>query len=81
MRGIARTAALAATCDIADAPPRAVRPHAQGARPVTPSLRAGAFPSVELGTGGTRTGGDAWRLWRAPGPKLPFVLSPGRAEG
>ena len=68
MRGIARTAVLAATRDIADAPARPVRPRAQAAWARAAFLAAPTRSSVELGTDETRTGGDADGSGDAPGP-------------
>ena len=56
MRGIARTAVLAATCDIADAPGEPVRPRAQAAWAAQPSSRRPRASSVELGMDGVGPG-------------------------
>jgi hypothetical protein len=70
MRGIARTAVLAATCDIADAPGEPVRPRAQAAWAAQPSSRRPRASSVELGMDGVDTGGDAAGSGDAPGPSF-----------
>ena len=74
MRGIARTAALAATRDIAEYRPPPVRPRAQVGVACGAFLAGPTRSSVELGGGRARTGGDAGGSGDAPGPRFAGLM-------
>jgi hypothetical protein len=70
MRGIARTAAPAATRDIAEAPALPVQLLRAGGVGRAHNLAAPAPSSVELETDETRSGGGAYGSGGAPGPSF-----------